>query len=410
MRLSRGEAILERQLGARHGERFGKELLGHVRRGVAHQRLAREQNSARGSRRSASARQCSKVASECTPAGDALGIERGDRLVVDQDVLPPRLVLELGDLGDELPVVRGERALRRQLARDERLADEYVPRGLRIDVAVRDAPPRHQRQPVELDALAGDDLAAVGIPARLEVVARHAIAGDGLDPFGLDLRRAARVEPRCFHELGGEHPFRPLLREARSRVQMEPDSARAPRSPSSSPSRRADVAEQAREQRLVDRLVRRRVDGSGQLRLPRPALLGDFAGELRVHVAPFAQAQVGNELRAAGIDELAVRELLAELLLEELPEREQRQEIGALVAEQEVRLVGRLLLRERPIARIGNGQRARDDEHFGDAAAVARRERPSDRCADRPAAARASRPSGVRRRSPSTAPSSCSSW
>ena len=36
---------------------------------------------------------------------------------------------------------------------------------------------------------------------------------------------------------------------------------------------------------------------------------------------------------------------------EELPERDERQEIRAIVLEHEMRLIGRLLLRERPLAR-----------------------------------------------------------
>ena len=69
-----------------------------------------------------------------------------------------------------------------------------------------------------------------------------------------------------------------------------------------------------------------------------------------------------------------MRELSGKLCREEFPQREKRQEIGAVVAKQEMRLVGRLLLRERPVARVGDRQRAGDHEHFGEASAVARRE------------------------------------
>ena len=68
-------------------------------------------------------------------------------------------------------------------------------------------------------------------------------------------------------------------------------------------------------------------------RVQRPARLRELARELRVDVAPFAQAQERNEVRAAGVDELAVRQLLRERVGEELPQRDQRQEIRALVAE-----------------------------------------------------------------------------
>ena len=148
----------------------------------------------------------------------------------------------------------------------------------------------------------------------------------------------------------------------------------------------------------------------GQRVAPLPAQLGDLGGELRVHVAPFAQAQIRNELCAARVDQLAVRELLGELRLEELPQREQRQEIRSLVAKDEVRLVGRLLLGERTLARVRHRQRGGDDQHFGDAALLARRDDHSrDARIDgepRELGARAASAA----RAPSTAPSSCSSW
>ena len=147
---------------------------------------------------------------------------------------------------------------------------------------------------------------------------------------------------------------------------------------------RADVAEEPGEQRLVDRAVARGVDRRRELRLPSPAQLGELVRELRVDVAPFGEPQVRHELRAARVDEPPVRELLGEPRAEELPQREEREEIGALVAEQPVRLVGRLLLRERTIARIGDRQRARDHEHLGRAVAVARGDdHPADARIDR---------------------------
>src|SRR4029079_11584520 len=111
------------------------------------------------------------------------------------------------------------------------------------------------RQAIELHALARDDLAAVAIPVRVEVLAHGAITGDRLDPVGLDAAGAARVKPRRLRELGGENPFRRLLREARARMQEEAQAARAVEL--SAHRRRglrldADVPEQARKQRAVN--------------------------------------------------------------------------------------------------------------------------------------------------------------
>jgi hypothetical protein len=64
--------------------------------------------------------------------------------------------------------------------------------------------------------------------------------------------------------------------------------------------------------------------------------------------------------------------LLRQRVVEEFPQRHQRQEIRALVAKLEMGLVRRLLAFQRPLARIGYGQRTGDHERLGQAARVAR--------------------------------------
>ena len=128
-----------------------------------------------------------------------------------------------------------------------------------------------------------------------------------------------------------------------------------------------------------------------------------------MHVAPFDEAQERHELRAARVDHATVRHLLRGQVGEELPQRDERQEIGALVAKAQVRLVGGLLPLERALARVGHRERARDDERLRQAAAVARGEHDApdariERQARELAAERR------QRRCASTAPSSCSSW
>ena len=136
----------------------------------------------------------------------------------------------------------------------------------------------------------------------------------------------------------------------------------------------ADIRQQSGQQRLVDRRVARVVDLLRQRVGPLPAQLAHLLAELVMQVAPFAQPQVRHEMRAAAIDQRAVRQLRRQRVAEELPEREQAQEIGALVAKAQVRLVGGLLLVQRPIARIGHRERAGDDQHLGETAAVLRGE------------------------------------
>jgi hypothetical protein len=396
--MARREAVLQRQRRAGHRERLREELFRYVLRRVAHQQVAGEPQHLRVLALGLLAPALER-GERGDPGGHALEVERGDRLVADQHVLPPRLVLEQGDLGDELPVVREERAARGERPRHQRLADEDVARRRRVDGAVGHAPPRHQRQAVERDALARDHLAARGVPLGLEVIAGDPVAGDRLHPFRLDPRRAARVEPRGLGQLGGEDPLAALAREPGAGVEPEADPARALVRVAFLRAH-ADVAEQAGEQALVDRRVTRGVDRRRELRRPLEAEVGDPGGELRVDVAPFGEPQIRDELRAAGIDQPAMRQPLGELRVEELPQRDERQEIRALVAKAQVRLVGRLRPLERALARIGHRQRAGDDQHLGEAAALARGEDHSpdarvDRQAREVAAERGERARGV---------------
>ena len=60
-------------------------------------------------------------------------------------------------------------------------------------------------------------------------------------------------------------------------------------------------------------------------------------------------------MRATRVDAATMRQRLLRGTLEELPQREQRQEIRARVAKEQVRLVGRLGLAQWALARVGHG-------------------------------------------------------
>ncbi len=74
------------------------------------------------------------------------------------------------------------------------------------------------------------------------------------------------------------------------------------------------------------------------------------------------------------VGELAVRFPVLDPLVDEAPQLQERQEVGALVGEPAVGVVGRLLCRQRPLARVLHAQRAGDDQHLVQAAALARRQ------------------------------------
>ncbi|MDR8821975.1 hypothetical protein FEQ05_05719 [Burkholderia pseudomultivorans] len=294
-------------------------------------------------------------------------VERVDQLVVDQHVLPARLVLELLDVGQQLAVVREERQLRVELAVDERAADEQLARPRRILFAERDAPPVVDRQPVQRRALERADLRGALLPVRLGQRLLQQVRADLLDPFGLDLREAARIQPARLDELGRHHPAAGLLRERGARPQIKLDAARA-EIVRIVVGLHAEVAEQARQQRQMHLLV-------GRVGfVEAPAVLAHDRQQLRMDVAPLAQPQVRQEVLPARVDQLAVRLLVRDRFLEPCPDLQPLQEFRALVGKAPVRLVGLLLRFDRAVARILHGQRARDDQHLAQRLLVARGE------------------------------------
>ena len=174
----------------------------------------------------------------------------------------------------------------------------------------------------------------------------------------------------------------------------------------------ADVAEQAGEQRPVDRLVARGVDASpGASRRPLPARLGRAAAhQLRVHVAPFGQPQVRHEVRAAGFDRLPVRQRALRLARRRTPTA--RSATGNPNARR-----GTADAPDRPPARARAGRSRGSGTASALAMTSASARQPASRaparcarCAGRAEAARArgrAASATLRRR---RAPSSCSSW
>ena len=134
-RMTWGEAIFERQTAARHFHEFRILLLGDIGRGVAHQRFAGHE-------------QCFGILRLChlAPAlegrarmnlqWNALRIERDHRFLVHEHVLASRLVLELRNLRQELPVMSRKGSLGRELVSRQRLAQEYFMRHSGVDRGV----------------------------------------------------------------------------------------------------------------------------------------------------------------------------------------------------------------------------------------------------------------------------------
>src|SRR5258706_13582570 len=188
-----------------------------------------------------------------------------------------------------------------------------------------------------------------------------------LDPLGLDARDVARVNPRRLLQLARHRPARPVLLQARAGPDRELESPRALVIVAVL-RLQADVAEEAGEKRTVNALVgrRRRV-------LANPELGGHLA-QLPRQVAPFAHADVREEMLAAHLEKLSVRLLVREFLLEELPQILELHEVGGVVAELLVRAVGSLALVLRAVAWILDRKRGGEDDHLGEAIELPRGE------------------------------------
>ncbi len=129
-----------------------------------------------------------------------------------------------------------------------------------------------------------------------------------------------------------------------------------------------DLRQEAGKQRAVDRRVLPglRVELQGEL------ALHDFH-HLPVHVVPFGESQIREEVFLAPAAQARAGEIRA-LLLVFAPQLQQRQEVRLLVAQRRVLLVGLGLFVRGAIARIGHRERRRHDRHLFEAVLGGRRD------------------------------------
>ncbi len=105
--------------------------------------------------------------------------------------------------------------------------------------------------------------------------------------------------------------------------------------------------------------------------------------QLAMHVEPFTQPVVRQKMVAAGLAQLILRQVLFPLVVE-VPELQVAEKIGFFVGELGVALVGRLLLVERPIARVVHRQSRGDDQDLVQAIlGIAGQDHPADARIDR---------------------------
>ena len=275
-------------------------------------------------------------------------------------------MLQLLDLLQQPPVAGEELVRGLPVALDQGVAQEQLAGHPGVDPGVVDLPVGHDRDPVQGDPLGGHDRPPRPRPVGLGVAPLDQVAGQGLGPLGLDPGRLPPPQPRGLDQLGGHHPLRRLPGQGRAGEDGEPGPPR-PQVLAGVALLEPDVAEQPGQQGGVDAV------GVG-LVLGRVAPDAEVAGhrpELAVQVLPLAHPQVVEELRLAPLAEL-VRGQLGLAFVQVAPEVEPGQEVGALVGEAAVELVGPLLLVGRALARVLDGQGGHDHQHLAGAAEPAR--------------------------------------
>ena len=99
------------------------------------------------------------------------------------------------------PVVGEELVVRTPVALDERVADEKLPAGLRVDTPVVDLPVGDDRYAVQRDLLVRHHGRLVLLPVRLAVRPLEEVLGERLHPLRFDPRVDARPEAARLHEL-----------------------------------------------------------------------------------------------------------------------------------------------------------------------------------------------------------------
>ena len=268
-------------------------------------------------------------------------------------------------LVEEPQVLRHGRGRLREFAEDESVQQEEPASGRGVDAAVVAAARVHDDESVERHLLGGAHEAALGVPFRVAVAVPAGGPGDVLDPARVDGRARAGEEPRRVDELAGHDPLggavglpagraaagrafgpaaRGALREDRARVEGEADAVRA-----AVVARLGVALAEAREETRHERAVER-VGSAVVVFDVEPEAPGEV-GQLADEVAPLAHLRIGEICLGREPAQLRLRKRGA-FGLPPAPELERAEEVRAGDAEGRVRLVGLLLLVDRPPPRV----------------------------------------------------------
>ena len=154
-------------IDAAQAQRLGKRLRGDAGRLVAHQLVLRQQQQVR-LLLDLGLEPAFKAGAGADAGGQLLVVKSVDQLLINQHVLPARLVLQVLDMGNHFFVGGQKGQFGVPVAGYQRLADEDFARCDRIDPAEVGAPAVVHHQPVQRGALQRRDLRGFFLPVRVE--------------------------------------------------------------------------------------------------------------------------------------------------------------------------------------------------------------------------------------------------
>ena len=253
----------------------------------------------------------------------------------------------------------------------------------RVDPAEVDVAPDDDGDAVQRDPLDGDGPGALARPVRLGVRALDQVPGQRLDPL------AAGSGRRCVPTAGRSPPAR------------RPSPSAAASSASGGAGEDHELGAAGAEELAGSR------PRAGPTWLSRPdstarwtrsgsagasfSVIPALRAALRSWPCRSCHSRMRRKCRNSSRQQPAepVAGERVALLLEVLPELQEREEVGAVLVEAGVLRVGGLALLDRPLARVLHRQRGGDDQHLAQAAGAGRPRRACGPAAGRPAASAA---------------------
>ncbi len=272
-------------------------------------------------------------------------------------------MLQVLNFTDQTLVVEEERCLGFKILVDQCILDENLTGFLWMDLAVVDPALAVDGQTIQRSPFHGGDLCRFLFPVRFAPGFTDQMMADTFQPFRLDLGDTPCIETAGIHQFRRHDPASVLFRKGRAWPDAETDTPGA-QEDSGVFRLAADVAQQSRQQGDMQLFISciQLTDG--------PATLTDNRQQLRMDIAPFPQAQVGEELAPAVFLQFPVRFLMFNRILKPFPDLEIAEEFRAVVGKFLMGVVCGVLSIHWTVSWILDGQCGGNHQHFFQAQVV----------------------------------------